>query len=161
MLNPLSTNNEPDLWTQWDIWLGDIYYGTAILSSLNDVIFFTNVTYSIFLYYCKVWIWFLTGVVFLCCSFKGPGVLVCSIDNMPTQLPRESTDFFGDLLYPFAFDILQSDATQPLENHNFTPSVAGVSITALHKQTSCNFFNFCDCTFDLLLECSPPVKQRG
>ncbi|KOB63531.1 putative Aminoadipic semialdehyde synthase, partial [Operophtera brumata] len=30
-------------------------------------------------------------------SFKGPGVLVCSIDNMPTQLPRESTDFFGDL----------------------------------------------------------------
>jgi hypothetical protein len=82
-----------------------------------------------------------------CCSFKGPGVLVCSIDNMPTQLPRESTDFFGDLLYPIAFDILQSDATQPLENHNFTPSVAGVSTVAFHKYTSCNFFNFYGCTF--------------
>ncbi|XP_069956337.1 alpha-aminoadipic semialdehyde synthase, mitochondrial-like [Cherax quadricarinatus] len=33
-------------------------------------------------------------------SFKGPGVLVCSIDNMPTQLPREATDLFGSLLLP-------------------------------------------------------------
>lgn len=74
------------------------------------------------------WVQFVTWFTFLCCSFKGPGVLVCSIDNMPTQLPRESTDFFGDLLYPYAFDILQSDATQPLEKHNFSPSVAGVSI---------------------------------
>ena len=71
--------------------------------------------------------------MFLCCSFKGPGVLVCSIDNMPTQLPREATDFFGDLVYPYAFDILQSDATQPLEKHNFTPSVSGVSRAALHN----------------------------
>lgn len=60
-------------------------------------------------------------------SFKGPGVLVCSIDNMPTQIPRESTDFFGDLLYPFANDILQSDARKPLDDHNFGPTVYGVS----------------------------------
>lgn len=60
-------------------------------------------------------------------SFKGPGVLVCSIDNMPTQLPRESTDFFGDLLYPYAEDIMKSDATKPLEEHNFSPVVQGVS----------------------------------
>ena len=33
-------------------------------------------------------------------SFDGNGVLVCSIDNMPTQLPRESTEFFGSLLMP-------------------------------------------------------------
>ncbi|KAJ8945107.1 hypothetical protein NQ318_001572, partial [Aromia moschata] len=56
-------------------------------------------------------------------SFSGPGVLVCSIDNMPTQIPRESTDFFGDLLYPFAFDILQSNAQEPLEDHKFSPTV--------------------------------------
>lgn len=59
--------------------------------------------------------------------FEGPGVLVCSIDNMPTQIPRESTDFFGELLYPFALDILQSDATKPLESHSFCPAVSGVS----------------------------------
>ncbi|KAH9635552.1 hypothetical protein HF086_003166 [Spodoptera exigua] len=61
-------------------------------------------------------------------SFKGPGVLVCSIDNMPTQLPRESTDFFGDLLYPYAEDIMKSDATKPLEEHNFSPVVQGVTV---------------------------------
>ncbi|GBP80004.1 hypothetical protein EVAR_68358_1 [Eumeta japonica] len=69
-------------------------------------------------------------------SFKGPGVLVCSIDNMPTQLPRESTDFFGDLLYPYAEDIMQSDATKSLEEHNFTPVIQGAIITSNGKLTS-------------------------
>ncbi|XP_026732692.1 alpha-aminoadipic semialdehyde synthase, mitochondrial-like [Trichoplusia ni] len=68
-------------------------------------------------------------------SFKGPGVLVCSIDNMPTQLPRESTDFFGDLLYPYAEDIMKSDATKPLEEHNFSPVVQGAIITSNGKLT--------------------------
>jgi len=61
-------------------------------------------------------------------SFKGPGVLVCSIDNMPTQLPRESTDFFGELLLPYMPDILQSDAKKPLEDHNFSPAVHDVRV---------------------------------
>lgn len=60
-------------------------------------------------------------------SFKGPGVLVCSIDNMPTQLPRESTDLFGELLYSHTYDILQSDATKPLESHNFSYPVFSVT----------------------------------
>ncbi|XP_066996785.2 alpha-aminoadipic semialdehyde synthase, mitochondrial [Anabrus simplex] len=68
-------------------------------------------------------------------SFKGPGVLVCSIDNMPTQLPRESTDFFGDLLYPYVFDILQSDATLPMNQHSFTPAVNGAIIASNGKLT--------------------------
>lgn len=68
-------------------------------------------------------------------SFKGPGVLVCSIDNMPTQLPRESTDFFGDLLYPYALDILQSDASKPLEEHNFCQPVEGAIICSNGKLT--------------------------
>ncbi|CAB3223756.1 unnamed protein product [Arctia plantaginis] len=68
-------------------------------------------------------------------SFKGPGVLVCSIDNMPTQLPRESTDFFGDLLLPYAEDIIKSDATKPLEDHDFSPVVQGAIITSNGKLT--------------------------
>lgn len=59
-------------------------------------------------------------------SFKGPGVLVCSIDNMPTQLPRESTDFFGELLSPYVPEILTSDATTPFEEKHFSNAVAGV-----------------------------------
>ncbi|KAJ8667132.1 hypothetical protein QAD02_008794 [Eretmocerus hayati] len=63
-------------------------------------------------------------------SFKGPGVLVCSIDNMPTQLPREATDFFGDLLFPYALDIIQSDARRPLDEHEFSPAVYGAIIAS-------------------------------
>lgn len=68
-------------------------------------------------------------------SFKGAGVLVCSIDNMPTQLPRESTDFFGDLLYPYAEDIMKSDATKPLEEHKFSSVVYGSIITSNGRLT--------------------------
>ncbi|XP_057330620.1 alpha-aminoadipic semialdehyde synthase, mitochondrial [Microplitis mediator] len=72
-------------------------------------------------------------------SFKGPGVLVCSIDNMPTQLPRESTDFFGDLLFPFACEIIEkSDAKKPLDEHNFSPAVHG-AIIASNGQLTPNF----------------------
>ena len=31
---------------------------------------------------------------------------------MPTQLPLEATDFFGDLLFPHVHKILLSDASQ-------------------------------------------------
>ncbi|KAK6638413.1 hypothetical protein RUM44_008842 [Polyplax serrata] len=71
-------------------------------------------------------------------SFKGPGVLVCSIDNMPTQLPRESTDFFGNLLYPYAHDIISSDATKPLDEHSFSPAVYG-AIIASNGELTPNF----------------------
>lgn len=68
-------------------------------------------------------------------SFKGPGMLVCSIDNMPTQIPRESTDLFGELLYPYAYDILQSDATKSLESHNFPKPVYNAIITSNGRLT--------------------------
>uniref|UniRef100_A0A914D3V8 Alanine dehydrogenase/pyridine nucleotide transhydrogenase NAD(H)-binding domain-containing protein n=1 Tax=Acrobeloides nanus TaxID=290746 RepID=A0A914D3V8_9BILA len=37
-----------------------------------------------------------------------PGILICSIDNMPTQLPREATEHFGNLLLPFVEDMLKA-----------------------------------------------------
>jgi alanine dehydrogenase len=40
-------------------------------------------------------------------SFGGNGVLVCSIDNMPTELPREATEFFGSLLMPHLDDMVR------------------------------------------------------
>ncbi|GBM72861.1 Alpha-aminoadipic semialdehyde synthase, mitochondrial [Araneus ventricosus] len=68
-------------------------------------------------------------------SFSGPGVLVCSIDNMPTQLPLEATDYFGYLLYPYMESILSSDASKPLENHNFGETVKGAIIASNGKLT--------------------------
>ena len=42
--------------------------------------------------------------------------MICSIDNMPTQLPREATDFFGDLLLPHVKNILKSDAKKEFDS---------------------------------------------
>nr|XP_053652863.1 alpha-aminoadipic semialdehyde synthase, mitochondrial-like [Cherax quadricarinatus] len=55
---------------------------------------------------------------------------MCSIDNMPTQLPREATDSFGSQLLPHMYDILQSDASKPLEEQSFTHEVHGAFITS-------------------------------
>lgn len=71
-------------------------------------------------------------------SFAGPGVLVCSIDNMPTQLPIEATDFFGELLLPHIRNILPSDATRPLSEENFSSVIHGALI-ASNGQLTENF----------------------
>ncbi|GAB6020684.1 hypothetical protein CHUAL_003353 [Chamberlinius hualienensis] len=68
-------------------------------------------------------------------SFAGPGVLVCSIDNMPTQLPLEATEYFGEQLLPHINDMIQSDATKSLEENNFSPTVHGAIITSNGKLT--------------------------
>ena len=65
-------------------------------------------------------------------------MLICSIDNMPTQLPREATDFFGDLLLPHVIDILKSDATQPFAEHEINKMgsvVSGAVIASNGKLT--------------------------
>ena len=52
---------------------------------------------------------------------------------MPTQLPREATDFFGDLLLPHVQDILKSNAEQAFEGHEeekMGPVVANSVITS-------------------------------
>ena len=36
---------------------------------------------------------------------------------MPTQLPREATDFFGDLLLPHVMNILRSDGYEAFNEH--------------------------------------------
>ena len=41
------------------------------------------------------------------CTLLGPGILVCSIDNMPAQIPRESTEFFGNLLLPHVYEMVK------------------------------------------------------
>ncbi|KAH7976771.1 hypothetical protein HPB52_019157 [Rhipicephalus sanguineus] len=68
-------------------------------------------------------------------SFAGPGVLVCSIDNMPTQLPLEATDYFGKLLMPYINDIIASDATKPLSQHRMSSVVEGAVIASNGKLT--------------------------
>ncbi|OBS65990.1 hypothetical protein A6R68_05470 [Neotoma lepida] len=60
-------------------------------------------------------------------SVEGSGILMCSIDNLPAQLPIEATEYFGDMLYPYVEEMLLSDASQPLESQNFSPVVRDLS----------------------------------
>ncbi|XP_053378089.1 alpha-aminoadipic semialdehyde synthase, mitochondrial-like isoform X2 [Mercenaria mercenaria] len=68
-------------------------------------------------------------------SFKGDGVLICSIDNMPAQMPREATEYFGSLLLPYISEILKSDATSSFEDYNANPTVKNAVIASNGKLT--------------------------
>nr|KAF6337734.1 aminoadipate-semialdehyde synthase [Pipistrellus kuhlii] len=63
-------------------------------------------------------------------SVEGSGILMCSIDNLPAQLPKEATEYFGDMLFPYVEEMILSDATQPLESQNFSPVVRDAVITS-------------------------------
>jgi alpha-aminoadipic semialdehyde synthase len=32
---------------------------------------------------------------------------MCSIDNLPAQLPIEATEYFGDMLYPYVEEMVR------------------------------------------------------
>lgn len=67
-------------------------------------------------------------------SVEGNGILMCSIDNLPAQLPIEATEYFGDLLFPYIWEMLSSDATIPFEKQdNFSPQVRNAVIASNGK----------------------------
>ncbi|XP_007246636.3 alpha-aminoadipic semialdehyde synthase, mitochondrial isoform X2 [Astyanax mexicanus] len=66
-------------------------------------------------------------------SVEGNGILMCSIDNLPAQLPIEATEYFGDRLLPYVWEMLPSDATRPLDDEGFTPQVKDAVITSNGK----------------------------
>nr|XP_046208416.1 alpha-aminoadipic semialdehyde synthase, mitochondrial isoform X1 [Oncorhynchus gorbuscha]XP_046208417.1 alpha-aminoadipic semialdehyde synthase, mitochondrial isoform X1 [Oncorhynchus gorbuscha]XP_046208418.1 alpha-aminoadipic semialdehyde synthase, mitochondrial isoform X1 [Oncorhynchus gorbuscha]XP_046208419.1 alpha-aminoadipic semialdehyde synthase, mitochondrial isoform X1 [Oncorhynchus gorbuscha] len=68
-------------------------------------------------------------------SVEGTGILMCSIDNLPAQLPIEATEYFGDRLFPYIWEMLPSDATRPLEEEDFSPQVRDAVITSQGKLT--------------------------
>lgn len=39
-------------------------------------------------------------------SVEGNGILMCSIDNLPAQLPIEATEYFGDRLFPYVWEMV-------------------------------------------------------
>ncbi|RNA45143.1 alpha-aminoadipic semialdehyde mitochondrial [Brachionus plicatilis] len=69
-------------------------------------------------------------------SFGGNGVLVCSIDNMPTQLPREASEYFGDLLVPHIHEMAKCDALKEFGQQHIGHVVKNAVITANSKLTS-------------------------
>lgn len=54
---------------------------------------------------------------------------------MPTQLPLEATDAFGDKLFPYINDLIASDATKQFEEENFGHVVKSAVICSNGKLT--------------------------
>ncbi|NXN89967.1 AASS protein, partial [Bombycilla garrulus] len=63
-------------------------------------------------------------------SVEGSGILMCSIDNLPAQLPIEATEYFGDMLFPYIEEMLLSDSSEPLEKQNYSPVVRDAVIAS-------------------------------
>ncbi|KAK5901654.1 hypothetical protein CesoFtcFv8_006996 [Champsocephalus esox] len=63
-------------------------------------------------------------------SVEGNGILMCSIDNLPAQLPIGATEYFGDRLFPYLWEMLPSDASRPLDEEDFSPQVRDAVITS-------------------------------
>lgn len=72
-------------------------------------------------------------------SFALPtGILVCSIDNMPAQMPLEATEYFGDLLLKYVWQMLESDASTSFEEFNASQTVKN-AVIASNGQLTPNF----------------------
>ncbi|XP_067935063.1 alpha-aminoadipic semialdehyde synthase, mitochondrial-like isoform X2 [Watersipora subatra] len=76
-------------------------------------------------------------------SFSGPGVLICSIDNMPAQLPQEATTYFGSLLRPYTLDMLALAEMKPLKETACSDDVKNAVITS-HGQLTPHFTYIAD-----------------
>uniref|UniRef100_A0A8C8SIC3 Alpha-aminoadipic semialdehyde synthase, mitochondrial n=1 Tax=Pelusios castaneus TaxID=367368 RepID=A0A8C8SIC3_9SAUR len=63
-------------------------------------------------------------------SVEGLGILMCSIDNLPAQLPIEATEYFGDMLFTYIEEMLLSEGSQPLESQNYSPVVRDAVIAS-------------------------------
>jgi alpha-aminoadipic semialdehyde synthase len=59
-------------------------------------------------------------------SLSGNGIVMSSIDNLPAQLPREATDYFGSRLLPFVYDLLKIDDTKSLEEQDISQPIKDV-----------------------------------
>ncbi|XP_056000894.1 alpha-aminoadipic semialdehyde synthase, mitochondrial-like isoform X3 [Ostrea edulis] len=70
-------------------------------------------------------------------SFQGSGALICSIDNMPAQIPKEATDFFGNLLLPYIPNMLKYPATLPWDDYD-VPAVVKSAVIASNKSLTPN-----------------------
>uniref|UniRef100_A0A0N5CDR4 Saccharopine dehydrogenase n=1 Tax=Strongyloides papillosus TaxID=174720 RepID=A0A0N5CDR4_STREA len=63
-------------------------------------------------------------------TFDAPsGCLVCSIDNMPAQMPIEATSMFGDLLTPYIMEMINCTTDIPFEQLTVSETIKNAIIT--------------------------------
>jgi len=54
---------------------------------------------------------------------KGDGVVVLAVDNLPCEIPNDSSTFFSNQLKPFVTNILEADYASSLEDSGLCPEI--------------------------------------
>ena len=72
-------------------------------------------------------------------DMDGPGVIMCGVDILPSELPRESSKHFGDLLYDMVEDLAKSDGSVPFDQQNDLPLPLKGACIAAHGALTPNF----------------------
>jgi alanine dehydrogenase len=62
-------------------------------------------------------------------GYEGRGVVVLAVDNLPCELPRESSMHFGSTLMPFVPEIARADYGVPFDRCSFSPTIKRTIIT--------------------------------
>ena len=61
-------------------------------------------------------------------GYKGEGVTILAVDNLPCELPRESSTSFSESLWRFIPDIVQADYSADFENLNLPQEIKNAVI---------------------------------
>lgn len=64
-------------------------------------------------------------------GFEGPGVAILAVDNLPCELPRESSLHFSEALKPFLENLATTDMNKPFDALNLLPELKRALI--LHR----------------------------
>ena len=54
---------------------------------------------------------------------EGHGPVILAVDILPTELPREASEWFGEALYPFVPALLRADYSVPFEDLALPPEL--------------------------------------
>ncbi len=68
-------------------------------------------------------------------GFMGNGPVVMAVDNLPTELPREASQAFGEALIPFVYAMGACDYSKPYETLNLPAEVKRAVIAHAGKLT--------------------------
>ncbi|MBI9073318.1 MAG: hypothetical protein JEY94_17075 [Melioribacteraceae bacterium] len=61
-------------------------------------------------------------------GFEGEGILNIVVDNLPTELPKDASEAFGEKLFPFIENFVKTDISVPFEEVKFVDEIKNAVI---------------------------------
>ena len=68
-------------------------------------------------------------------GINNKGVIVMAVDKLPSELPREATQFFGEALFPFVKALANADYSKDLDDLEIPEEFKRAVITHKGKLT--------------------------